>query len=304
MTHTLELFNAGRYREAIAACEQLIAAGVEPVQNRYITSLAWVNLGQYGQAASALEGVPETSTEIASLKQYVSQSQLTQSRLPAHWFDKNTPYFAGKRCLRIGGAVKMIDHALNEASEVIDLNATPTRFGQDNRASLIQDAHDLSPLDDASFDFIASSHTIEHLVNPLLALREWLRVLKPGGVIYSVVPHHAHTFDHRRELTTLEHLVEDLHTGRTDTNWFHVCEFLRNFDCDKDFVFQGDRQKHLQEFMQAPALHTHYHVFDLPLVYVMHEYAGLQSTHCFESDISVHWVGCKPLTDLNHKARP
>ena len=303
MTSTLELFNAGRYADTVSACEQLIGRQVEPVQNRYIASLAWLNLGDFGKASAMLDSVPDASPEIANLRQFLEQSLATQQRLPAAWFaPASAGFFAGKTCLRIGGAVRMIDHVLTQAAEVIDVNATQVRFGVDNRASLIRDAHDLTPIADASIDFIASSHTIEHLVNPLLALKEWRRVLKPGGVIYSVIPNHAHTFDHRRALTTLEHLVQDLHSGRTETDWFHVCEFLREFDCERDYVFKGDKPKHLEEFIQAPGLHTHYHVFDLPLTYAMHEYAGFSTIHCFEADISVHWCGIKPTLTKDEEA--
>ena len=295
MSQTLELFNAGRYSETILICQEQIANHIEPVQNSYIASLAWLNLGDFRQAAAMLDGVLGESQEITNLKEFLIQSIATQSRLPEEWFQK-TPisFFEGKTCLRIGGNVKMVDQVLTSSAKVIDLNAAATRFGIDNRASLIRDAHDLSTIEDESIDFIASSHTIEHLVNPLLALKEWCRVLKPGGLMYSVLPHHLHTFDHKRELTTLEHLIEDLNSGRTDINWNHICEFLRNHDCDKDYVFKGDREKHFQEFIKAPGLCTHYHVFDLALTYTMHEYAGLQTTHCFEADISTHWCGRKP----------
>ena len=38
------------------------------------------------------------------------------------------------------------------------------------------------PFGDATFDFVLSEHTLEHIGNALRALREWVRVLKPGGI--------------------------------------------------------------------------------------------------------------------------
>jgi SAM-dependent methyltransferase len=50
------------------------------------------------------------------------------------------------------------------------------------------DAHDLAGLAPASFDWVYSSHCLEHLEDPRRALRRWWDVLKPGGKMLLVVP--------------------------------------------------------------------------------------------------------------------
>jgi SAM-dependent methyltransferase len=44
------------------------------------------------------------------------------------------------------------------------------------------------PLPDASFDFITLSHVIEHLHDPVAALKEIYRLLKPGGKVWIATP--------------------------------------------------------------------------------------------------------------------
>lgn len=44
------------------------------------------------------------------------------------------------------------------------------------------------PVDDDSQDYIISSHVLEHLPNPIGAMLEWQRVVKPGGTICIIVP--------------------------------------------------------------------------------------------------------------------
>ncbi len=51
------------------------------------------------------------------------------------------------------------------------------------------DAQALRGLKDASFDFVYSSHTLEHMVDPVEAIRSWWRVLKPGGYLLLYIPH-------------------------------------------------------------------------------------------------------------------
>lgn len=51
------------------------------------------------------------------------------------------------------------------------------------------DAQYLHGLADDSYDFVYSSHTLEHMVDPAIALRNWWRVLKPAGFLILYIPH-------------------------------------------------------------------------------------------------------------------
>ncbi|HEX4879631.1 MAG TPA: class I SAM-dependent methyltransferase [Limnobacter sp.] len=50
------------------------------------------------------------------------------------------------------------------------------------------DGQYLANVPDNAFDFVYSSHCLEHLVDPAVALGNWLRVLKPGGHLVFQVP--------------------------------------------------------------------------------------------------------------------
>lgn len=51
------------------------------------------------------------------------------------------------------------------------------------------DARRLKGIPDGRFDFVYSSHTLEHMPDPAAALREWWRVVRPGGHLILYVPH-------------------------------------------------------------------------------------------------------------------
>jgi SAM-dependent methyltransferase len=53
------------------------------------------------------------------------------------------------------------------------------------------DAQFLQGVDDGSFDFVHSSHCLEHLVDPVEGLRNWLRVVREGGYLVITVPDEA-----------------------------------------------------------------------------------------------------------------
>jgi SAM-dependent methyltransferase len=50
------------------------------------------------------------------------------------------------------------------------------------------DAQYLNGLSDNSFDFVNSSHCLEHMQDPHVALNNWLRILKTGGYLLLSIP--------------------------------------------------------------------------------------------------------------------
>src|SRR5678810_1041364 len=50
------------------------------------------------------------------------------------------------------------------------------------------DAQLLEDLPDELFDYVFSSHCLEHMRNPLEAILNWWRVLRPGGYMVILVP--------------------------------------------------------------------------------------------------------------------
>jgi SAM-dependent methyltransferase len=50
------------------------------------------------------------------------------------------------------------------------------------------DAQIMAGVQDGAFDFVHSSHCLEHLRNPEEGLKNWLRILKPGGYMVVMVP--------------------------------------------------------------------------------------------------------------------
>ncbi|MEO7634578.1 MAG: methyltransferase domain-containing protein [Sphingomicrobium sp.] len=80
------------------------------------------------------------------------------------------------------------------------------------------------PLPDASFDFVFSSHCLEHVQNTILTLNEWLRLLRPGGSLFLILPHADRTLDRHRARTTLDHHIRDFETLGDEPDRSHFAE--------------------------------------------------------------------------------
>ena len=80
-------------------------------------------------------------------------------------------------------------------------------------ADIVDNGETLSSIADNSWDFVIANHMIEHCQNPIGTLENFLRVLKPGGLVYMGVPDKRYTFDIDRPLTSLDHLIRDYKEG-------------------------------------------------------------------------------------------
>jgi len=87
---------------------------------------------------------------------------------------------------------------------------------------------------DGQYDFLLSSHSLEHHANVIKTLREWKRVVKPGGLLLIVVPEKKYTFDHRRDYTPFGHFIEDEANDVDETDLTHLDEILRLHDLFMD----------------------------------------------------------------------
>lgn len=128
----------------------------------------------------------------------------------------------------------------------------------------------------ASYDFVLSSHVLEHTANPILALTEWVRLLKDQGTLVLLLPHKDGTFDHRRPVTTIQHLIADFNAGVTEGDLTHMPEIMALHDLELDpgagdpAAFKARSELNLENRC------FHHHVFDTHLAVSLVDHMGLQ----------------------------
>ncbi len=145
-------------------------------------------------------------------------------------------------------------------------NGDHLRFGPRLGRRHIAEASEASVFSDESYDFVTASHVLEHVANPLRALQEWKRILRPSGTILLVLPHKAGTFDHRRPFTTFDHIMADFQSNTTEADLTHLEEILQLHDLVLDPPAGSPEQFRERCLQNLSNRAMHHHVFSPELI--------------------------------------
>jgi SAM-dependent methyltransferase len=189
-----------------------------------------------------------------------------------------SPTFMESGVLPIYPVVRSVDHVdfaseirWNGVPDVVEPTLPP---GSPSGHKVVAEATDLHGVPDETYDAVLSSHCLEHVADPLRALREWRRVCTPNGVLCLIVPHRDGAFDWKRPVTSIGHLRDDAAAGVGEDDETHFQETLLLHDLRRD---RRNAPRSNFEARVADNLRlrgVHHHVFDLSLAVAAVREAG------------------------------
>ena len=122
-------------------------------------------------------------------------------------------------------------------------------------AKIIDKAETLATVSDESQDFLIANHLIEHVENPIAAIETFLRVLRPGGILYLAIPDMRSTFDVTRAETSFAHLLRDYREGPACSQTDHFDDYALHVLKVSD---PAQRAESVAELIRANA-NIHFH---------------------------------------------
>jgi SAM-dependent methyltransferase len=137
----------------------------------------------------------------------------------------------------------------------------------------------LASIDNERYDFVMSSHVIEHIANPLKAIWEWKRVVRTGGILLIVSPQKEKTFDHKRPITTLTHLKDDYDNNVDEQDLSHLPEILEFHDLSLDPEAGSFVEFQARSEQNAEYRCLHHHVFITESWIYLFDYLNLDIVH-------------------------
>ena len=137
---------------------------------------------------------------------------------------------------------------------------------------IIADATDLYQIEDEQYDFYLSSNNLEHIANPMKAVAEMLRITKNNGYILLIVPKKDTNFDHARDFTSFEHLLDDYQKNIDESDLTHLPEILSKHDYKMDIACGGKENFYERSLKNVENRCLHHHVFNTDLLIQMFAY--------------------------------
>jgi SAM-dependent methyltransferase len=154
---------------------------------------------------------------------------------------------------------------------------------------IIDEAGKLDGVKSETYDFLLSSNCLEHVANPIKALFEWNRVIKPGGFAVVIVPRKESNFDHKRLDTPFQHLLDDFEKSVGEDDLSHLPEILAMHDLALDpgaLDLDNFHKRSLQNLINRC---LHHHVFSLAVLSRAAENCGFAVERA-RSTKRDHWV--------------
>ncbi len=169
--------------------------------------------------------------------------------------------FAKRHLIPVYNLCQRVDNCNFDSQTIWSGTVKDSGFHHRLGEQFVADASDLSILPDDKYDFVLASHALEHIANPMRALREWKRVLKVGGALLVIVPDKRRTFDHKRPFTTIEHLESDFQANTQEDDLTHLEEILALHDLSLD-PLAGSRQQFRERCLRNQSVRAmHHHVY-------------------------------------------
>lgn len=230
-------------------------------------------------------------------------------------------HFAGKKGLEIGGASAIFkDRSVlpiySIAGQIDNCNFAGKTVWEDKLKEgynfhctkgkvgfqYIAEATDLSRIKSDTYDFILSSHALEHVANPIKALTEFKRVLKINGYMMLVLPHKLGGLasDQLRKPTPLNHMVQDYKSDVSEYDLAVMQEVIQIHDKLGDWTRDEYNQYITSAKDNFEHRCLHHHVFAMLNTLELVDYVGFQICYAIVYSPSDIIVLCKKAKTKNN----
>jgi SAM-dependent methyltransferase len=164
-------------------------------------------------------------------------------------------------------------------------------FFEDKKGKIIiNDATNISDIENEKYDFCFASHCLEHIANPLKAVKEWLRIIKNDGHIVLILPEKTVCFDHNREISKFSTLLSQFEKGVNEDDLSTLVEILQNHDLSMDRPAGDLGQFTKRSLDNYNNRCLHHYVYDAQLLQDICNFFGCEFMYTETQNINIWFI--------------
>jgi hypothetical protein len=155
---------------------------------------------------------------------------------------------------------------------------------------VVDDGEVLGTIPDGSQAFVIANHFLEHCEDPIGTIGTHLRKLQPEGVLFYTVPDKRYTFDFRRPVTPLEHMIADHEQGPARSRSQHYEEWTKltpNIPPGQDLAAFGQWAADHARDLEQEAASIHMHVWTQAEFLQLILHCRSRFDECFDIEVAV-----------------
>ena len=155
---------------------------------------------------------------------------------------------------------------------------------------IINDAVNISEVENESYDFCFSSHSLEHIANPLKAVSEWLRIIKKDGYIIIVVPEKSQCFDHKRNVSSFSTLLSQYEKNVGEDDLSTLYEIFMNHDLTMDLAAGNFHHFAVRSIHNFDNRCLHHYVYSPELLMEICNYFNCEFTYTITLGLNMWFI--------------
>jgi len=159
-----------------------------------------------------------------------------------------------------------------------------------NGKIIIHDAIDIKSIQNDTYDFCFSSHCLEHIANPLKAIKEFLRITKKHGYLIIVVPEKSECFDHNRNYTSFQTILNQYNKNVGEDDLSTLPEILKNHDLSMDISAGTFEQFTIRSLDNVNNRCLHHYVYNPELLHQINDFFNCEFIYTFTNEINIYYI--------------
>jgi SAM-dependent methyltransferase len=162
---------------------------------------------------------------------------------------------------------------------------------------IINEAIEISLVDNEKYDFCFACHCLEHIANPIKAIKEWLRIIKENGYIIIIVPEKSYCFDHKRNYSSFSVLLKQYEKNVGEDDLSTLPDILVNHDLSMDLPAGNFEQFTLRSLNNVNNRCLHHYVYNPELLINICNYLKCKFIYTFTNQLDIWFIMQKTTLD-------